>query len=236
MIEQDDLAGLFLEEQVRPPRPPDFPVNSEQGMELRSALSAIEKESRTYCAAVALMSFSAAQNQAYLGSMMAARASGRKRTMENTLWNDWQFMAARSGVLAARNLQEALISVNWHLRAKGEFALVDHKALRAAKTALKDLFPDSRAARDAVAHPEFYHRDVVDTTGGPSKATMTDYLTGDGYRATLKGKEHFCSLSQASAAAVCEIVTSAFAAFDAYALEAYASIIRRLGVHETWPI
>lgn len=217
MIVQDDLAGLFLDEQFRAPEPPAFLSFSDAEIKLRSALRAIEEEANTYCATIALMNYSSNQDRAYLGKMLKARSiHGRTRTSSSTIWADWQFIAARAGVLAARNLQEALISLNWHIRADPEFTSVDHKALRNAKRAMNQLFPGLRDLRDAVAHPEEYQRDEVDTTGGDRKGTMKDCLTGDGYQATFKGKVLFCPLSSKSAAAVCAIATRALRAFDAY--------------------
>jgi len=216
MLFSDHNGGLMMQPDTAPPQAPYLKDGSDESMLLKLALDGVESEARAYCYSVALVLVSREQERAYL-ERSRENPNRRPGAAPRTAWSDWQFLAARSGVLAAHNLKEGLNSLTARMKGKPDFSAVDHKALKAARKKIESLFPQARELRDAVSHPEEYHRDKTDTTGGPGQGTWQNNIFEDTYLATFKGQLLRCPLSKEAAQEVCQIVRETFGAFSAIA-------------------
>jgi hypothetical protein len=204
----DADGGATLLPEYSPKEAPRLAPGTDPDQQISSALGSISNEARTYCSAVALVSESRAQMVGHWD-----RASAQGRSPGKTIWSSWGFVGARSGVLAARNLQEAIISLGLAMGSNPMYATVDHGAIRIVKKELRERFPNLREVRDAVAHPEEYDRSKIDTTDGRF-TSMQDFLNGDTYQSTFKGKMVTCSLSKDAALHVCDLVARLFTALE----------------------
>lgn len=212
MLVENADGGLVLRPDVNPTAAPHFlRETGETYWRVARALASLEKEARVYCSAVGLIQYASMHEGRFFEGR---RARGLPGAGTRTVWSDWAGMAGRQAALAAHNLQESLSSLQSSLRDFPACDEINVAELRDVRRALASLFPDARNLRDAVAHPEFFYRDNVDTTDGPRGIQWGPGIFGNEFVASLRGRQQKCLLTEAAAREVCIIVDRVLTVFE----------------------
>lgn len=148
-------------------------------------------------------------------------------SIRNTLFTEWDLVAARSGAMSLHNYLEALSTLRSLIgRIPVWLTLVDTKSLKDAENAFKQAFPFATELRNAVGHPELYHDPKKDMTApgpyaGPgltiaagAAVSIPEFLDNTTFIATWSGQVIRYDMVEATPMTVIKITCDCFAAFS----------------------